>query len=36
MEALQGSAAAAEFFEPPQYDELWATLPLSPVVGLKV
>uniref|UniRef100_A0A7S0SBL0 Methyltransferase type 11 domain-containing protein n=1 Tax=Mantoniella antarctica TaxID=81844 RepID=A0A7S0SBL0_9CHLO len=37
MEALQGSAAAAEFFEPPQYDELWATLPLSPVaIGIAV
>lgn len=37
MEALTGSAAAAALFEPPQYDDGWATLPLAPVaIGVAV
>jgi SAM-dependent methyltransferase len=33
FEALKSSSAARELFEPAQYDEGWATLPLLPVVG---
>lgn len=37
LEALCGSTAAAEYFEQPQYDDGWATLPLFPVaIGVAV
>ena len=37
LEALNGSAAASQYFESPQYDDGWATLPLFPVaIGVAV
>ena len=37
LDALTASAAAEALFEPAQYDDLWATLPLAPTaIGVVV